>query len=84
MAAIAYLRQVDGWILTVSLCGHSLGASWLRGSRERADNRRVSAGLIMMAPNARALTDLMLEQYDYLAKLGGRSREAAQIDSRAP
>ncbi len=36
----------------------------------------------MMAPNARALTDLVLEQYDYLAKLDGQvsAEEAAQID----
>jgi dienelactone hydrolase len=83
--AVAYLRQVEKVDPDrVFVLGHSLGASSAPRIAETAlqATGEYPAGLIMMAPNARPVTDLILEQYRYLAELDGQvsEEEAAQLD----
>jgi dienelactone hydrolase len=83
--AVAYLRQADKIDPDrIFVLGHSLGASSAPRIAETAfqTTGEYPAGLIMMAPNARPVTDLILEQYGYLAELDGHIslEEAAQLD----
>ncbi|HHY44938.1 MAG TPA: alpha/beta fold hydrolase [Firmicutes bacterium] len=82
--AVAYLRQVDKIDpKRIFVLGHSLGASSAPRIAEALmqTTGEYPAGLIMMAPNARPLTDLFLEQYRYLAELDGQvsDEEAAHL-----
>lgn len=85
VAAIAYLRQVERVDPDrIFVLGHSLGASLAPRIAETAlrTTEEYPAGLIMMAPYARPLTDLVLEQCEYLVGLDGQisAEEAAQLE----
>jgi len=76
VAAAVFLRTVD--IIapdSVFILGHSLGG--MVAPRIGAQDPRL-AGLILLAANARSLTDLIVEQNEYLAALDGTVDEAEQ------
>lgn len=95
--AVKLLKTIDGIDPDrVFVVGHSLGATVgpriaqacnpAEGSSSpdedsNADADTSIAGLVMMAPTARNLADLMVEQMEYLANLDGQidEKEAAQI-----
>lgn len=79
LEAVKYLRQAPGIDPNrVFIVGHSLGASMaprIAGVAEEGGGE-VLAGLVMMAPNARPLLDLVLEQYEYIMSLDGQVTES--------
>jgi hypothetical protein len=69
LAAAAYLRAVDGIAPdNIFILGHSLGA--MAAPRIGVEDPQL-AGLILLAAGARDLTDMMLEQTEYLVSLDG-------------
>lgn len=78
-AAVAYLEWVDGVDPDkVFVVGHSLGASMaprVALAASRGGGKPAPAGLVMMAPNARPLLDILIDQYEYLASLDGEVTE---------
>ena len=69
LAAAAYLRAVDGIAPdSIFILGHSLGA--MAAPRIGMQDPQL-AGLILVAAGARDLTDMMLEQTEYLVSLDG-------------
>ena len=73
LAAIAYLQERDEIDLErIFLAGHSQGGMMLPQIAEKTD---IPRGLIFLAAPARALEDLILEQYNYLVELEGRNEE---------
>lgn len=95
--AVKLLKTIDGIDPDrVFVVGHSLGATVgpriaqacnpAEGSSSPDEDSNADAdtsivGLVMMAPTARNLADLMVEQMEYLANLDGQidEKEAAQI-----
>lgn len=69
LAAAAYLRTVEGIAADrVFILGHSLGG--MAAPRIGAKDAQL-AGLILLAAGARDLTDMMVEQTEYLVSLDG-------------
>jgi dienelactone hydrolase len=76
VAALALLRQTPGVdAKRVFLLGHSLGGM-LAPRIAQADPQ--IAGLIILAGPTQPLEDSILEQYTYIASLGGANGQAAQ------
>jgi hypothetical protein len=83
VAAVAYLRHVKGVDpARVFVLGHSLGGSLGPRIAAMADERgnATIAGLVLLAPNARSIVDLIVEQVEYIAALDGRVDEAESAD----
>jgi len=83
LAAIAFLQQHKSVNPDkVFVLGHSLGASM--GPRiavlAREKGAPKLAGLLLMAPNARSIVDLVVEQTEYIASLDGKVDEKESID----
>lgn len=79
LEAAAYLRQAAGIDPSkVFIVGHSLGASMAPRmvASAKQSGKGVPAGLVMMAPYARPLLDLSIQQYEYLASLDGQVSDA--------
>lgn len=80
LAAVELLKK-EGRIdpKAIFVLGHSLGA--MLAPRIAAEGEGI-AGIIMLAPNARGLPELMLEQTEYLFSLDGKidSREAEKLE----
>ena len=83
LAAVVLLRQTKGVDpVRVFVIGHSLGASLApRIASEAAEGDGSIAGLVMLAPNATNIADLIVEQVEYIASLDGKvdDRESAEI-----
>lgn len=83
VAAVDMLRSIEGVDPErVYVLGHSLGA--YLGPRivaqAREDDPARIAGLIMLAPPARSLLDLMVEQAEYVAALDGSTSDAEKAE----
>lgn len=83
--AVAFLRKAEKIDPTrVFILGHSLGASSAPRIAEAVleATGEPPAGLIMLAPSARPVIDLIVEQYRYLAELDGRlsDEESSQLE----
>lgn len=75
LAAAQLLRQTKGVDPDkIFVVGHSLGAYLAPRTAAVADSRGTAlAGLVMLAPNARDLTDLIVDQVQYIAGLDGKT-----------
>lgn len=83
-AAVSLLSRTKGVDpKRVYILGHSLGASLAPRIvlMSDGDSSATVAGLIMMAPNARSIVELVVEQTEYLALLDGKidDEEAAEM-----
>lgn len=78
LSAIELLRRTKGVDASkVFVVGHSLGASLApRIASERAERGESLAGIVMLAPNARDILELMVEQVEYIAALDGATSDA--------
>jgi hypothetical protein len=76
VAAIERLRQADGTDSErTAVVGHSLGAALAPRVATRVD---VIAGVVLLAPPARPLSELLVAQTRYLAELDGEVTDAEQ------
>lgn len=84
LEAVAFLRKTAGVDpAKVYVLGHSLGASMaprIAVWSSKSDSTKI-AGLVMLAPNARSIADLIVEQVEYIASLDGKvdDNEAAYL-----
>lgn len=81
LAAVALLRtvkEIDS--ARIYIGGHSLGA--MMAPRIGQRDKRI-AGLILLAPPARPLEDIVIEQQNYLAKMSGKSDDKSIKDAIA-
>lgn len=86
LAAADYLKRTEGVDPEkVFIVGHSLGASSAPRIAATAaeEGKGTPAGLVMLAPNARPLLELMIEQYEYITSLDGQVTEAEQAELAA-
>lgn len=84
VAALALLRATPGLErVPLAVVGHSLGAVAAPRIAERAPAAAKPSALVLLAPSARPLPDLMVEQLEHIASLDARRapEERAQIDA---